>query len=289
MDFLKAVNIIGRDLEEAMALLEQLSGLSGSNLVDTELARLRVMSASEIVKLLPELSSAEEVKRYDESTKRVNSASAAPPEESGQPAAVPPVAATETESINHTVTAVEQTPNARSQEAVELTLKAGSPEAVEQPPKAGSPEAVEQTPKAGSPEVVEQTPKAGSPEVVEQPPKARSQEAAKPILADRFASSERLAEKISHPRQDDDLSSKIKSKPITDIGDAIGMNDKFYFIRELFSGDVPAYNDTIRRLNAAISLGEAMKILDESTVMDSDPAAQSSFVDVVRRKFSLNV
>ncbi len=172
---------------------------------------------------------------------------------------------------------------------MELTLKAGSPEAVEQPPKAGSPEAVEQTPKAGSPEVVEQTPKAGSPEVVEQPPKARSQEAAKPILADRFASSERLAEKISHPRQDDDLSSKIKSKPITDIGDAIGMNDKFYFIRELFSGDVPAYNDTIRRLNAAISLGEAMKILDESTVMDSDPAAQSSFVDVVRRKFSLNV
>jgi hypothetical protein len=32
-----------------------------------------------------------------------------------------------------------------------------------------------------------------------------------------------------------------------------------------------------------------MKILDESTVMGSDPAAQSSFVDVVRRKFSINV
>lgn len=50
-----------------------------------------------------------------------------------------------------------------------------------------------------------------------------------------------------------------------------------------------AYSDTIGRLNSAASLGEAMKILDESTVMGSDPAAQSSFVDVVRRKFSVNV
>ncbi|HQL45224.1 MAG TPA: hypothetical protein PLI85_01330, partial [Bacteroidales bacterium] len=68
-----------------------------------------------------------------------------------------------------------------------------------------------------------------------------------------------------------------------------GINDRFYFIRELFSGDALAYNDTIKRLNAAASLGEAMRILDESTVMGSDPAAQSSFVDVVRRKFSLHV
>ena len=50
-----------------------------------------------------------------------------------------------------------------------------------------------------------------------------------------------------------------------------------------------AYQDTIKRLNSSASLGEAMKILDENTVMGSDPAAQSSFVDVVRRKFNINV
>jgi len=81
----------------------------------------------------------------------------------------------------------------------------------------------------------------------------------------------------------------MHSKPIADIGAAIGINDRFRYIRELFSGDTLAYNDTIRRLNSSASLGEAMRILDESTVMGSDPATQSSFVDVVRRKFSLNV
>jgi hypothetical protein len=114
-------------------------------------------------------------------------------------------------------------------------------------------------------------------------------EPAKAILADRFTAGGTLGEKISTAKKEEAGSSLIQGKPITDIAAAIGINDRFYFIRELFSGDALAYGDTINRLNAAASLGEAMKILDESTVMGSDPAAQSSFVDVVRRKFSLHV
>ena len=94
---------------------------------------------------------------------------------------------------------------------------------------------------------------------------------------------------VTSVKQDELITSVMHNKPISDIGAAIGINDKFYFIRELFSGDSRAYQDTIRRLNGAVSLGEAMKILDDSTVMGSDPAAQSSFVDVVRRKFNINV
>ena len=116
----------------------------------------------------------------------------------------------------------------------------------------------------------------------------KTQESPKSILADRFAAAGTLGEKISSAKNEEVKTSVIHSKPIDDIAAAIGMNDKFYFIRELFSGNSIAYNDTIRRLNASASLGEAMKILDESTVMGSDPGAQSSFVDVVRRKFSLN-
>ena len=94
---------------------------------------------------------------------------------------------------------------------------------------------------------------------------------------------------VTSVKQEEYITSAMLNKPISDIGAAIGINDKFYYIRELFSGDSRAYNDTIRRLNSAASLGEAMKILDESTVMGSDPAAQSAFVDVVRRKFNINV
>jgi hypothetical protein len=117
----------------------------------------------------------------------------------------------------------------------------------------------------------------------------KTQDPQKPILADRFASTGTLGEKMQSTKQEGAISSVMHNKPIADIGAAIGMNDKFYFIRELFSGDTIAYYETISRLNAAASLGEAMKILDESTVMGSDPSAQSSFVDVVRRKFNIHV
>jgi CTP:phosphocholine cytidylyltransferase-like protein len=117
----------------------------------------------------------------------------------------------------------------------------------------------------------------------------KSPEHSKAILADRFTSGGALVDKMQTEKKEEVISSVMKSKPVSDIAAAIGINDRFYFIRELFSGDALAYNDTIKRLNAAASLGEAMRILDESTVMGSDPAAQSSFVDVVRRKFSLHV
>jgi hypothetical protein len=120
-------------------------------------------------------------------------------------------------------------------------------------------------------------------------PRTKTQESVKAILADRFGVTGTLGEKMSSSRKDEVVTSVMQSKPIADIAAAIGINDKFYYIRELFSGDAAAYSDAVSRLNAAASLGEAMKILDDSTVMGSDPAAQSSFVDVVRRKFSLNV
>ena len=121
------------------------------------------------------------------------------------------------------------------------------------------------------------------------PVHTRPGETNKTILADKFAGPDRLGEKITTAKQDEIIVSVRSARPIDDIASAIGINDKFYFIRELFSGDSLAYQDTIKRLNSASSLGEAMKILDESTVMGSDPAAQSAFVDVVRRKFNINV
>jgi len=117
----------------------------------------------------------------------------------------------------------------------------------------------------------------------------KTPEAGKSILADKFSSQNRIGEQITNAKQDEVIASVMSLKTIDDISTAIGINDKFYFIRELFSGDSKAYHDTIRRLNSASSLGEAMKILDDSTIMGSDPAAQSAFVDVVRRKFNLNV
>lgn len=236
MDFIKAVSIIGRDLEEAIALLDQLSAEGGSNIAEIELARLRVRSAAELLRLLPGLNG----------TRAAGSVKETGKEEPVKHAAGPVV--TEVQA-------------AQTAEPVATAVSAA---------QAPEPVATDITPAKA----------AGT---------QKAQDPHKTILADRFAASGTVGEKISSGKQEGAISSVMHNKPIADIGGAIGMNDKFYFIRELFSGDAIAYHDTIRRLNTAASLGEAMRILDESTVMGSDPYAQSSFVDVVRRKFNIHV
>jgi len=226
MDLIKTVGIIRKDLDEVSALLDQLYEAQGAQIAEIELARSRVRSATEMLKLLPKLSEV------------------SPPLPESVPQAAPVVQP-----------AAEVKPGAVKKETVEVKTEAVKKETVEV-----KTEAVK-----------------------------KEQETAKAILADKFSAADTIGKKPTAVRQDEAITSALHSKPISDIGAAIGINDKFYFIRELFSGDGRAYQDTIKRLNTSASLGEAMKILDESTVMGSDPAAQSSFVDVVRRKFNINV
>jgi hypothetical protein len=259
MEFLKAVNIIGRDLDEAMALLEQLNGISGPELAEIKLARSRVQSASDLLKLLPDMDRARYMSSVtvppDSVPVKEQLTNPIPiPEPEPEPAPVPvPEAAHSTEPVHEPVVRHLREPVAE-QKSEPMPVPAPEPEPAKQPAAT-----------------------------------QKNHEASKAIFADRFSQAGTLGDKISPAKQDESISSSMHSKPIADIGAAIGINDRFYFIRELFSGDALAYSDTIRRLNNSASLGDAMRILDESTVMGSDPAAQSSFVDVVRRKFSLNV
>jgi len=243
MDFIKAVSIIRKDLEEVSALLDQLAVTPGAHIAEIELARSRVHSATDMLKLLPQLI---EVPVPQEA----NQAVAAP---WVQPAVeVKEEAKPEVKDVGKTEEKPEMKPEAKPEVKPEVKAKA-SPEA--------------------KPEVKAEA----------------AADKGKPILADKFSAAETIGKKATSLKQDEAITSVMHNKPISDIGAAIGINDKFYFIRELFSGDTRAYQDTIKRLNSSVSLGEAMKILDENTVMGSDPGAQSSFVDIVRRKFNINV
>ncbi len=215
MDFNTALGIIRRDMEEARALLDQISELPGKHIAEIELARSRMRSASELLAIIPKMLEEKEVVKAE---------------------------VMKEEKIMAGV-------GAQTEEETQVRIEKEEETQV----------------------------------------RAEVRETAKPILADKFSSTDRIGQMVTSVKQDELITSAMHNRPISDIGAAIGINDKFYFIRELFSGDSKAYQDTIRRLNGAVSLGEAMKILDDSTVMGSDPAAQSSFVDVVRRKFNINV
>ncbi|HAJ99911.1 MAG TPA: hypothetical protein DCM62_07790 [Bacteroidales bacterium] len=61
--------------------------------------------------------------------------------------------------------------------------------------------------------------------------------------------------------EDKSLSARLQMSPVANIKDAIGINEKFVFINELFGGNIQQYNETIQRLNNFGSLDEAFHYL----------------------------
>jgi|GEM_PF-3328519 len=63
-------------------------------------------------------------------------------------------------------------------------------------------------------------------------------------------------------KQDNSLAGKMKTKPIKDLRTAIGINEKFAFIK-LFGGDATAWSNALQKLNSFSSYWEAEAHLDE--------------------------
>lgn len=70
-----------------------------------------------------------------------------------------------------------------------------------------------------------------------------------------------LNEKISTGKSDTTLADKFNLTPINDIRAAIGINEKFQFINELFDGSAELYNEAIALLNNCASGFAASQLL----------------------------
>lgn len=54
--------------------------------------------------------------------------------------------------------------------------------------------------------------------------------------------------------------------PISNLRNAIGINDKFMFVNELFKGDMKEYDNFIAQVNNASGYNEAISMLDEALI-----------------------
>jgi len=106
------------------------------------------------------------------------------------------------------------------------------------------------------------------------------------IIADKFQSKKFIHDDIAMKNSKQDVSSKMQSKPINDINSAIGLNDKFIFIRELFDGDKDHYNETIQILNNFDSYQNAVSFLDENFDWDSEDQNYERLKELVQRKYA---
>jgi len=99
-----------------------------------------------------------------------------------------------------------------------------------------------------------------------------------PTLADKFqAERKSVKDQLTTNGNDNSLGNRMQQSQISDLKAAIGINDKFLFINELFKGDLAGYNRAIENLNNCQSRDEAMKRLHEMRMQFNWSDNSSSF------------
>ena len=84
-----------------------------------------------------------------------------------------------------------------------------------------------------------------------------------------------------------DLAESIKQigKPVSDIRKAFGLNDRFYFQRELFNGNPELFNQTLDQINQMDSYDSATHFLTSNFQWSDDNEVADSFLKSVKRRF----
>ena len=88
--------------------------------------------------------------------------------------------------------------------------------------------------------------------------------------------------------EDNSLAARLQRKPVSDLISAIGINDKFLFLNELFGGSMEKYNKSIRSLNSFSTLLGAKTYMSELQIefqWDCSSDAYKKLNDLVERRF----
>jgi hypothetical protein len=105
------------------------------------------------------------------------------------------------------------------------------------------------------------------------------------IVANKFnAVSNTYNEQHGNLKGDNIISSALKSRPVSNLVEAIGINDKFLYVREIFNGDQSSYNEAIVKLNRVDNLQDAKAVIMSYTGEGDENEAVKQLLDLVKRK-----
>lgn len=93
-----------------------------------------------------------------------------------------------------------------------------------------------------------------------------------------------LADTIARPR---DMASELRrSEHVTDLRRAIGINDKFLMIRDLFGGDAKAYEAAVDKLNTFDDFDDCMIYIAENYAWNANSDGAKFLMELLERKFA---
>lgn len=86
------------------------------------------------------------------------------------------------------------------------------------------------------------------------------------------------------------LAERMEKASIPDLGKAISLSHKFWFVAELFNGDRTTYDKSIEVLNGMSDHAAAKAFIDTEVIAKlkkpADPEALSTFTELVQRRYS---
>jgi len=114
---------------------------------------------------------------------------------------------------------------------------------------------------------------------------------AKQILAEKLTRGDMRSvnDLIAARKTDVSISARLQHNPISNLKSAIGINEKFIFVYELFGGNSQVYAQVIDQLNSMPGRGEAIELMEalrREYHWDLENMAFQKLVDMVSRRYS---
>jgi len=104
------------------------------------------------------------------------------------------------------------------------------------------------------------------------------------ILAEKFSTESSINENMAN-RRGNDMDSRLKGQPIQSISRSIGINDRFFLIRELFNGDTTGCRTFLEQLDGAAGLEEASGVIGQRFAGQMEHEGVTLLLHLVRRRF----
>ncbi len=178
-----------------------------------------------------------------------------------------------------------ETPRWVSPEPEPVVARRAEPE--QQPVRRAEPEPVRRAePDRGEPEGGAYNPIREVPTLTHQIPQEARKELNESIAADHRSLNDSL--KGKEPSRE--LSERLGDAPIRDLKKAVGINDRYLFISELFRGDETMYERSIKTINNFSIYQEALYWMERELKLklawNMDKHSTKLFYQLVRRRFS---
>ena len=121
----------------------------------------------------------------------------------------------------------------------------------------------------------------GRPVMVEIP-KPENQNQEKAVVGESFQKERSLNDAMGEQKS---AESAVNSGPISSLRAAIGLNDRFLFIREIFNNNTEKYNTVIENLDKLETIQQAVEYLKANLSLQKNDTSMK-FVDLLKRRFS---